>query len=250
MTELLAALLGAIVGGVLSAWVSSRQTARVLRHETDLAAEERRVARKMEEERRISEAAAHLIAALADYWTVTLDSPDQMACFVRVPATADVHRDRRVRVAQLTNAGARNAHVLPAEVAQRWKDLVWLVRFAHSNQPDRSEEERRRDYADLRTYSEYVRRSLHALSGDGPMPEPFEPPDPRREGTRPWAVRPPSTSEEPDLTSWNLSTQLVGKVTFTSGEQRWYGPRGFEDLAAPATVSTLGDTDDSTAKPS
>ena len=247
MTELLAALLGAIVGGALSAWVSSRQTARVLRHETDLASEERRVASKMQEERRISEAAAHLIAALADYWTVTLDSPDQMPCFVRVPATADVHRDRLGRVAQLTNAGARNAHALPEEVGQRWKDLVWLVRFAHSNQPDRSEEERRRDYADLRTYSEYVRRSLHALSGDGSMPEAFEPPDPRREGTRPWGVKPPSTVREPDLTTWNLSTQLVGRVTFTSGEQRWYGPRGFEDLGASVTASTLEDTDDSNA---
>ncbi|PBA47247.1 hypothetical protein CKJ62_06785 [Mycobacterium avium] len=70
MTEMLAALLGALVGGGIAAWVGFRQTAKVLKHETDLAANERRETQRLDEERRRSFAADQLIAALADFTTV------------------------------------------------------------------------------------------------------------------------------------------------------------------------------------
>ncbi|NTW38927.1 MAG: hypothetical protein HGA44_03420 [Cellulomonadaceae bacterium] len=226
MTELLAALLGAIVGGALSAWVGSRQTAKVLKHETDLAATERREAQQVDEDRRRSFAADQLIAALADFTTVKVDDRDRSASFVRVPATADVHRERSGRASTLLQAGSSHAHALPAELRQRWDALTWMIRFNQSEQPDRSTDLRQRDASDLLNYIEYVRQSLCAVSGDYPMPPHFSAPDVRRDERRPWGFKPDEGCDEPDLTEWHFSARLIGKVKFTSGEVRWYGPNG------------------------
>lgn len=238
MTEMLAALLGAIVGGVLSAWVGSRQTAKVLKHETDLAATERREAQRVDEDRRRSFAADQLIAALADFTTVKRDDRDHSASFVRAPATADVHRERNARASALLQASSSHAHALPAELRERWDALIWMLRFNQSEQPERSEDLRRRDASDLLNYIEYVRRSLCAVTGDYPMPPHFPAPDVRRDERRAWGFEPDEGSEEPDLTEWHLSARLVGKVNFTSGEVRWYGPNGqVVDLAHDAQAS-------------
>ncbi|TFC83324.1 hypothetical protein E3T23_02855 [Cryobacterium cheniae] len=226
MTELLAAFLGAIVGGVLSAWVGSRQTAKVLNHETKLAATERQEAQRVDENRRRSFAADHLIAALANFTTISRDNRDRSANFVRVPATADVHLERNVRASTLLQAGSSQAHALQTELRERWDALTWMVRFNQSAQPERSEDLRRRDASDLLNYVEYVRRSLCAVSGDYPMPRHFSAPDSRREELRPWGFKPDEGCNEPDLTEWHFSSRLMGKVSFTSGEVRWYGPNG------------------------
>ncbi|WP_061963853.1 hypothetical protein [Demequina aurantiaca] len=226
MTELLAALLGALVGGVLSAWVGSRQTAKVLKHETDLAAKERQEAQRVEEDRRRSFAADRLIAALADFTTVKQDDEDRSASFVRVRATADVHHERNRRASVLLQAGSSEAHALPAEVRERWDGLIWLVRYNQSKQPDRPDELRRRDASDLLNYIEYVRRSLCAVGGGHRTPSAFPPPDVRREESRPWGFKPEVGNNEPDLTGWVHGDRLVGEVSFTSGERRWYGPNG------------------------
>lgn len=118
ITELLAAPLGALVGGVLSAWVGSRQTAKVLKHETELEATERRETQRVDEDRRRSLAADQLIAALADFVTVNRDDQDRSASFVRVPATEDVHRERNSRVSALLQAGSSHTHALPEEFAR------------------------------------------------------------------------------------------------------------------------------------
>lgn len=231
MTELLAALLGAIVGGALSAWVGSHQTAKVLKHETDLAVAERREAQRVAEERRQSIAADQLIAALADFTTVKRDHPDRSASFVRVPATADAHQERNTRTSALLQAGASQAHALPAAVRERWDALVWMIRFNQSEQAGRSEGIRGRDANDLLNYTEYVRRSLCAVAGADTLPDRFPPPDTRRDETRPWGFKPPKGSDEPDLTDWHMATHVVGEVKFSSGERRWYGPGGLvEDL--------------------
>lgn len=226
MTELLAALLGALVGGVLSAWVGSWQTAKVLKHETELAATERREAQRVDEDRRRSLAADQLIAALADFTTVNRDDGDHSAAFVRLPATAGVHKERGDRAAALLQTSFSYAHALPEEVRERWDALVWMVRFNQSNQPERPESLRRRDASDLQNYVEYVRRSLYAISEDYPMPPHFPAPDVRREERRIWGFKPEDVSREPDLTDWQLRDRLIGKVTFNSGEVRWYGPNG------------------------
>lgn len=57
MTEMLAALLGALVGGLLSAGVGAWQTGKVLKHETEMAVAERRAAQQADEARRQSVAA-------------------------------------------------------------------------------------------------------------------------------------------------------------------------------------------------
>lgn len=242
MTELLAALLGAIVGGILSAWVGSRQTAKVLKHETDLAATERREAQRVDEDRRRSFAADQLIAALADFTTVKRDDKERSASFVRVPAIADVHRERNGRASALLQAGSSHAHALPPELRERWDALTWMVRFNQSEQPERSDDLRRRDASDLLNYIEYVRRSLCAVSGDYPMPPHFSAPDVRREASRPWGFKPEEGSNEPDLTEWHLTTRLIGKVKFASGEARWYGPNGLlDDLPHEPTEAGLSD---------
>lgn len=225
MTEMLAALLGALVGGGLAAWVASRQTAKVLKHETDLAAAERRETRRLDEERRRGFAADQLIAALADFTTVDHDGSGR-ASFVRVPATADVHQERNRRASALLQEGSSHAHALPADLRDRWDALTWMVRFNQSKQSARSDEMRQRDANDLLNYIEYVRRSLSAVSGDHPMPPHYSAPDVRREEPRPWGLRPEEGCDEPDLTEWHFSNRLVGKVRFTSGEARWYGPNG------------------------
>lgn len=229
MTELLAALLGAVVGGVLAAWVGSRQTAKVLKHETDLAAAERREAQRVNEEQRQSLAADHLIAALADFTTVKRDSVDGSASFVRIPATQDVHQERNIRASALLQAGASHAHALPTEVRERWDVLAWMVRFNQSKQEGRSDKKRGRDASDLLNYIEYTRRSLCAVSGPDAMPGRFPPPDVRRDGTRTWGFKPPEGSDEPDLTDWHMAARLVGRVKFSSGEEAWYGPAGLVD---------------------
>ncbi|QEN13760.1 hypothetical protein ACRDU6_14760 [Mycolicibacterium sp. ELW1] len=227
MTEMLAALLGALVGGLLAAWVGSRQTAKVLKHETDLAATERRETQRLDEERRRTFAADQLIAALADFTTVNRDDErDPSASFVRIATTVDVHRERNGRAAALLEAGSSHAHALPPELRDRWGALIWMVRFNQSKQSERSEELRWRDAQDLLNYIEYVRRSLSAVGGDYPMPPHFSAPDARREGTRPWGFEPEEGCDEPDLTEWHLSSRLVGQVKFSSGDVRWYGPNG------------------------
>jgi hypothetical protein len=235
MTEMLAALLGALVGGLLSAGVSAWQTGKVLKHETAMAAAERREAQRAEEAHRQSAAADHLIAALASYLTITASRPDDAAHFVRMATTEDVHRDRDRRSAALLEAGASHAHALPEQVRQRWDALVWLVRFNTSKQSERSDDDRYRDYTDLLNYSEYVRRSLRAVSEDYPMPRPYPAPEVRREEGRVWGYRPSPTDNEPDLTDWQQSSRLVGEVTFTTGEVRWYGPNGVEVLSEAPT---------------
>lgn len=206
--------------------MGSRQTAKVLKHETDLAATERREAQRVDEDRRRSFAADQLIAALADFTTVKRDDRDRSASFVRVPVTADVHREQNGRTSALLRAGSSHAHALPTELRERWDALTWMVRFNQSEQPERSEDLRRRDASDLLNYIEYVRRSLSAVSGDYPVPLHFSAPDVRREERRPWGFKPEEGCNEPDLTEWHSSARLIGKVNFTSGEVRWYGPNG------------------------
>jgi hypothetical protein len=244
MTELLAALLGAIVGGVLSAWVGSRQTAKVLKHETEMAATERREALRLDEQRRQSFAADQLIAALAGFTTVKRNDRDGSASFVRIPATADVHRERDARASGLLQAGSSHAHALPDEVRKRWSALTWMVRFNQSEQPDRSEGLRRRDASDLLNYVEYLRRSLCAVAGGDQMPPHFPPPDMRRADGRPWGFKPAEGCDEPDLTHWHLQTQLVGTVKLSTGETKWYGPNGWvEILPQDAVHPEHSDTD-------
>lgn len=242
MTELLAALLGAIVGGILSAWIGARQTAKVLKHETDLAAAERREAARLDEERRRAKAADHLIAALAEFVTVSRDDRGNAAAFVRVPTTADVHRERKGRVSALLKAGSSCSHALPTDLRGRWDALTWMVRFNQTDQPERSEDLRRRDANDLLNYIEYVRRSLCAVSGEGQIPPNFPAPNVRREGSRPWGFKPDGSSSEPDLTEWHLSARLIGKVNFSTGGAAWYGPNGLvEDLPEESTESVPSD---------
>lgn len=242
MTEMLAALLGAIVGGAFSAWVGSRQSAKVLKHETDLAAAERRESQRVDEDRRRSLAADQLIAALAEFTTVKQDGRDHLASFVRVPATADVHRERDGRASALLQAGSSHAYALPAELRERWDALTWMVRFSQTEQHERSQDLRQRDASDLLNYIEYVRRSLCAVSGAYPMPPHFSEPDVRREERRPWGFKPEEGRNEPDLTEWHYSARLIGKVKFTSGDVRWYGPKGLiVDLPHESTGASPSD---------
>lgn len=224
MTELIAALLGALVGGAVSAWASATQTAKVLKYEVELAADGRREAERQEAERRITSAADHLLTELANFTTVDSDEPDRLGLFVRVTTGRAVHAERRRRVTELTRAGAAHAHMLPEEVRRRWAALMWWVRYADSQQKDRKDTLRQRDLNDLLMYAEYVRRTLVGVTGLGDSQPDYPPPDPRRDSPRPWGHSPESGSEEPDLTGWFMSARLVGQVKFETGELRWYGP--------------------------
>lgn len=232
---LVGAVVGAVVGGLLSAWVGSKQTAKVLKHETDMSTAERREAQRADEARRHSAAADHLITALAGYMALgerTQEDGRAVEYFVRMVTTEDVHRDRDRRTAALLQASASYAHALPGEVRERWDALIWLVRFNSSKQYERSDSDRRRDYNDMRNYSEYTRRSLSAVSADYPMPPHHLAPDVRREERKPWGYQPEDAGKEPDLTDRQLSTSLVGRVSLSTGELRWYGPNGLiEDLS-------------------
>lgn len=243
MTELLAALLGAIVGGVLSAWIGARQTAKVLKHETDLAAEERREAARLDDARRRAYAADQLLVALADFTTVSRDDRYVSSAFARGGlATPEADQERDLRATNLLRAGSSHAHALSIELRKRWEALTWLVRFNQSEQHDRSEVLRSRDAGDLLNYIEYVRRSLYAVSDADQMPPHFAAPDVRREGdNRSWGFKPEKGSDEPDLTEWQFSSRLTGKVTWTSGEVTWHGPDGtIENLANDPTHADPG----------
>jgi hypothetical protein len=229
MTELLAALLGAIVGGALSAWVGAKQTAKVLKHETDLAATERREAQRVDEDRRHALAADQLIAALAEYVTADRDDPEYWEQYARMDATAGAHEPRRRTAAAFLQAGASYAHALPQEVRRRWEALTWLVRFNQVRQPNRTGTLRIRDVSDMLNFAEYVRQSLSAVSEDSAMPRRYPAPDPRREEPRAWGFK-PDGANEPDLTDWHLRDRLVGPVKLTTGPMVWYGPDGVEEV--------------------
>ena len=246
MTELLSALLGALVGGLLSAWVGSWQTGKVLKHEAELAATERREAQRVDEKRRRSVAADQLIAALADYVSLRESGREEAAYFVRVMTTEDVHRERDRRASVLMQAGASYAHALPEQVRERWDALIWLVRFNIKKQTERADNDRWRDYSDMLNYIEYTRRSLIAVSEDYPMPPHYLAPDVRREDRRIWGFKPEDGRIEPDLTDWQLRDRLVGKVTFGTGEARWYGPNGLV-VELPREHVDIGSPDDQDA---
>lgn len=233
MTELLAALLGALVGGGISLW----QTSRVLRHDVEQAAAERREAQRQEDERRVTAAADHLLAALADFTTTDRDEADSTAWFVRLPAVAATHAERHGRVVALLRAGAGHAHLLPADVRARWESLVWLARFCHKSMPNRSESLRRRDGGDLRMYAEYVRRCLVALAAGTDSPPQYPPPDPRREAPRVWGFRPEGGALEPDLTAWMTQANGIGELPTTTGGRVWIGPEGRVERIASADES-------------
>jgi hypothetical protein len=229
MTEMLAALLGALVGGLLSAWVGSLQTAKVLKHETDLAATERQEAQRVDEDRRHALAADQLITALAEYVTSDRDDPEYWAQYVRIDGTASAHQTRRRSAAAFLQAGASYAHALPDEVRRRWEALTWLVRFNQMKQADRAEMTRRRDVSDMLNFAEYVRQSLSAVSAGSSMPRRYPAPEPRREEPRAWGFK-PEGANEPDLTDWHLRDRLVGSVRLTTGPLVWYGPSGAEEV--------------------
>jgi hypothetical protein len=229
MTELLAALLGAIVGGALSAWVGAKQTTKVLKHETDLAAAERREAQRVDEDRRHALAADQLITALAEYVTRDRDDPDYWALYARVEATASAHEARRLNAAAFLQAGASYAHSLPDEVRRRWEALTWLVRFNQVKQANRTGTMRIRDVSDMLNFAEYVRQSLSAVSEGSSMPRRYPAPEPRREELRVWGFK-PEGADEPDLTNWHQRDRLVGPVRLTTGPLVWYGPNGVEEV--------------------
>lgn len=233
MNEMWAALIGALVGGLLSAGAAALQTRKVLKHEVEQAAEERRQAQHVDEHRRRVFAADQLIAALADF--VTSGQGDWKS-FTRAPATEHDHQERNNRFSALLRAGSSHAHALPPEMRNRWDALTWMVRFNQSKQPERSEDLRCRDANDLLNYTEYMRQSLCAVSEDYEMPAHFSPPNVLREGSRLWGFEPEEGCDEPNLTEWHISSRVTGKVTLVSGQSRWYGPNGnVEDLPHDST---------------
>jgi hypothetical protein len=237
MTELLAALLGAIVGGALSAWVGAKQTAKVLKHETDLAATERREAQRVDEDRRHALAADQLITALAEYVTSDRDDPEYWAHYARMEGTKSAHEARKRNAATLLQAGASHAHSLPDEVRRRWEALTWLIRFNQMDHANRRGTMRIRDASDMLNFAEYVRQSLSAVSEGSSMPRRYPAPEPRREEPRAWGYK-PDGANEPDLTDWHLRDRLVGPVRHTTGPLVWYGPNGVQEVMEEPADST------------
>jgi hypothetical protein len=229
MTELLSALLGALLGGAVSAWASARQTAKVLKHETDLAADERREAEREARERRVQSAADHLIAALADFTTMPGDS-------IESPVVTLTTAERARRKSEITRNGVKYAHVLPSDIHQRWETFMWWVRYTQAPRGERTDGRGWRDRMDLFHYAEYLRRSLVALAGEGQIPPEYVAPDPRRKGERPWGFNPEAGATEPDLTDWSKSARIIGTVRYTTGEMQWFGPGGrVENLPSDQT---------------
>lgn len=74
-------------------------------------------------------------------------------------------------------------------------------------------------------------------------PPQYPAPDVRREDRRILGFKPEEGRMEPDLTDWQLRDRLVGKVLFSSGEARWYGPNGLVVDLPPEHVDT-GSPDD------
>ena len=72
-----------------------------------------------------------------------------------------------------------------------------MVRFNQMKQPERADDDRRRDFSDLLNYIGYARRSLCAVSEDYPMPPQFPAPELRREERRVWGYNPKRAATSP-----------------------------------------------------
>lgn len=209
MTELLAALMGAVIGGAISAGVAIWQTKQTLAHDMRTAREEREAARVAEVTSRQQQAATYLLGVLADYATpMPRRGERDLGWFGGSTASFDA---RVMRVADLRRAGNERAHLLPDELAARWRTLVWLAQWVARPDASRSEHVER-DSSDAWAYAEYVKRSLLAFLKDQAPPGDVTAPDPDRSEERVWGWKPPAGTREPDLTDW-MKARFGGHTT-------------------------------------
>lgn len=199
MTELISALVGALVGGALSYGAVIWQTRKTLDHDVQAAREERQVARDAEAAARVTQAALRHMEPLADYLTPRVR--DDPRTWFGGATTEPEFSQRKLRVHNLRRAGLEYGYLLPDHVSQRWRNLVWAAQWC--SRPDASQEPHwDRDAYDAWNYGEYVRRSLVAVVNETPLPQEHARPDPERDDDRPWSFRPPPDADEPDYTDW------------------------------------------------
>ena len=219
MSDLWAAVIGAVVGGVLTAAVVIWQTRKTLRHDLEQAREERLERERADRRAEVVRAAGALLDALADYATVPSRLVDPSTWFGG-KATAEVHDARVARIRALQRAGYMYLHVMPAEVSARWRRLIWLAQVAAGNR-ERPDTVWRRDAHDAWSYSRYVRESLAAVNKSEALPPSAPHPDPLRDDERLWGWKPPDASGEPDYTQW-IQTRFgaVDMITLEDGTRR------------------------------
>jgi hypothetical protein len=213
MADLLSALVGALIGGAISAAAVIWQTRQTLRHDVHLAREEREESRRAEMAARQATAATRLLETLAIYMTPqpARAGHGSLAWFGGRTTEFDV---RAGRIADLRRVGNEVGHLLPDTLSRRWRTLVWLAQWA-ARQGAGDSPTCNRDASDAWSYAEYVRRSLVAFLREEPLPPEASPPDHGQPGReRVWGWRPPEGVEEPDLTDW-IQARLGGDTVIT-----------------------------------
>jgi hypothetical protein len=201
MTELLSALIGALVGGTVSAAAVIWQTQRVLRHEVLQAREAREAAVREARSDLERQAAVNLLQALTVYSVPSLPPNRDWREWFAGPTTADVHGPRRQRVAELKRLTDSEAELLPRPLFTRWEHLAKSAAYV-TRLSDLEGQALTCHAMDLRSLAEWARSGLVALINDQPPGRAYPLPDFTRADDRVWGWKPPAGADEPDLTDW------------------------------------------------
>lgn len=201
MTELLSALIGAVVGGAVSAAAAIWQTQRVLKHEVVQAREARDAAAHEARSDLQRRAAVKLLQALTVYSVPSLSSSRNWQDWFAGPTTSDVFEGRNQRVAELKRLTGSEAELLPGPLFTRWEHLTRCAAYV-TRQRNLEGQALSRHVMDLRCLAEWVRRGLVALINDQPPGREYPLPDFTRVDDRAWGWKVPVGADEPDLTDW------------------------------------------------
>lgn len=210
VTELLAALLGAVIGGALAFLAIRWQTQRVIDHETKRARDAAEDARNAARHAVSRMAVLELLRVLVDVERVI---PDLGGVTAHPATTSSELDDRGSEAVQaldlLASANATQAPLLPDSIQRRCAHLHVLASDLHAARPVATDDAGRDDWtttkverarADVATYLAYVRRSLVALINEQDLPPEAAVPSLRRVDMSVWLAPDeggPSLSERP-----------------------------------------------------
>lgn len=219
MLDFWSAIVGALLGGAVSALAVIWQTQRTLRHDLDQAREERQAREQADRHAAIVQAAGALLDALSDYASVPNRHRDPARWFGG-SASEREHHERTRRIRELQRAGYIHLHLMPEKISTRWRRLVWLAQIAAGNH-EGTEDRRQRDAHDAWSYTRYVRESITALITNKKIPADVPYPDPLRDEKRLWGWQPPAEAREPDYTEW-IKTRFGAStmVTLNDGSKQ------------------------------
>jgi hypothetical protein len=188
--EFLSALIGAIVGGAATFAASWWQTAKVLRHERDLAASARDAA-SSHEQQRVAVTMLEAIARMRSAWHLIRYQDPPVFFRMGAPRPPDPEHPALDALAELETLTTSQALLLPSQARARCLDLVALIREYRDCEVEGgwTEQHLRRASEDTLAFMDFVQSTLNELVLDGQTIEDLiVPPDLSRYDLKVWSA--------------------------------------------------------------